>query len=120
MYLVVLFVCVQRVIILKITIHVLVYNILSVVVQLALEKKQGISNLELMCEELQEEERVMEMRRENKRQKRRKKKNKLKQAVDELDKENCMVRSFSLPCPLPSRAELNTFFLPIPIPFNSN
>ena len=44
-----------------------------------------------MCEELQEEERVMEMRRENKRQKRRKKKNKLKQAVDELDKENCMV-----------------------------
>ena len=69
----------------------LIFISIFYILQLALEKKQGISNLELMCEELQEEERVMEMRRENKRQKRRKKKNKLKQAVDELDKENCMV-----------------------------
>ena len=63
-----------------------------VCVQLALEKKQGISNLELMCEELQQEERAKELRREHKRQKRRKKKNKLKHGADDPDKENCMVR----------------------------
>jgi hypothetical protein len=44
--------------------------------QVALEKKQGISNLELMCEELLAEERAKEQKREQKRQKRKKKKNK--------------------------------------------
>lgn len=39
--------------------------------------KQGVSNLELMCEELLEEERVKEQRREQKRQKRKKKKARL-------------------------------------------
>lgn len=41
---------------------------------MALEKKQGVSNLELMCEELLEEERAREQRQEKKRQRKKKKK----------------------------------------------
>ncbi|XP_064653255.1 gametogenetin-binding protein 2-like isoform X2 [Lineus longissimus] len=44
--------------------------------EVALEKKQGKSNLELMCEELLAEEIAKEQKREQKRQKRKKKKNK--------------------------------------------
>lgn len=51
----------------------------------ALERKQGVSNLELMCEEILEEERAKEQRREQKRQKRKKKKAKSNQV---LEKEN--------------------------------
>ena len=40
---------------------------------MALERKQGVSNLELMCKELLEEERVKEQRQEKKRQKKKKK-----------------------------------------------
>ena len=43
--------------------------------QVAVERKQGISNLELMCEELLEEERVKKQKMEQKRQKKKKKKN---------------------------------------------
>ena len=49
---------------------------------MAMERKQGISNLELICEELLEEERVKEQRKENKRQKRKKKKAKSSQIVE--------------------------------------
>lgn len=42
--------------------------------QMALERKQGVSNLELMCEELLEEERAREQRQEKKRQRKKKKK----------------------------------------------
>lgn len=49
---------------------------------MAMERKQGISNLELICEELLEEERVKEQKREQKRQKRKKKKAKSSQIVD--------------------------------------
>lgn len=42
--------------------------------QVALEKKQGISNLELMCQELLNEEIVKQQKREQKRQKKKKKK----------------------------------------------
>ncbi|XP_060075990.1 gametogenetin-binding protein 2-like [Ylistrum balloti] len=55
--------------------------------EMALERKQGISNLELMCEEILEEERAKEQKREQKRQKRKKKKAKSNQLV--LEKENC-------------------------------
>lgn len=41
--------------------------------EMALERKQGVSNLELMCKELLEEERVKEQRQEKKRQKKKKK-----------------------------------------------
>lgn len=51
--------------------------------QLALEQKQGVSNLELMCEELLEEERAKELKREQKRQKRKKKR--AKQTPSELE-----------------------------------
>ena len=39
-----------------------------------MERKQGVSNLELMCEELKEEERAKEQRQEKKRQKKKRKK----------------------------------------------
>ena len=39
-----------------------------------MERKQGVSNLELMCEELEEEERAKEQRQEKKRQKKKRKK----------------------------------------------
>lgn len=55
---------------------------------MALEKKQGVSNLELMYEELLEEERAKEQRREQKRQKRKKKKAKTSQIAE---KENIAV-----------------------------
>lgn len=42
--------------------------------EIALEQKQGVSNLELMCEALLEEERVKEERQEKKRQKKKRKK----------------------------------------------
>ena len=42
-----------------------------------LERKQGVSNLELMCEELLEEERVREQKRELKREKRKKRRAKI-------------------------------------------
>lgn len=42
--------------------------------EMALERKQGVSNLELMCEELLEEERAREQRQEKKRQRKKKKK----------------------------------------------
>jgi len=60
--------------------------------EVALEKKQGISNLELMCQELLEEEQAREMKREQKRQKKKKKKNKNKpeqETESEKDTENC-------------------------------
>ncbi|XP_052245499.1 gametogenetin-binding protein 2-like isoform X2 [Dreissena polymorpha] len=49
--------------------------------EMAMEKKQGVSNLELMCEKLQEEDRVKEQRQEKKRQKKKKKKAKSGQLV---------------------------------------
>jgi hypothetical protein len=49
---------------------------------MAMERKQGISNLELICEELLEEERAKEQKREQKRQKRKKKKAKSSQIID--------------------------------------
>lgn len=49
--------------------------------QAALEQKQGISNLELVCKELQELEQAEEQKREQKR--RRKKRNKKKSKADE-------------------------------------
>ncbi|XP_025093068.1 gametogenetin-binding protein 2-like [Pomacea canaliculata] len=49
----------------------------------AVERKQGVSNLERMCEELLEEERVKEQRRELKRQKK-----KLKKAIAKNEREN--------------------------------
>ena len=57
---------------------------------MALEKKQGVSNLELMYEEIMEEERVKEQRREQKRQKRKKKKAKSSQIAE---KENIAVEN---------------------------
>ena len=42
--------------------------------QMALEEKQGASNLELLCEELEEKEKRQEEKKELKRQKRRQKK----------------------------------------------
>ena len=64
--------------------------------QLALERKQGVSNLELMCRELLEEEQAKEQRLQHKRQKRRKKKNKSKAETTDMEpekeKENCEVR----------------------------
>ncbi|KAL3856777.1 hypothetical protein ACJMK2_011495 [Sinanodonta woodiana] len=63
--------------------------------EMALERKQGVSNLELLCEELLEEERVKEHRREQKRQKRKKKKAKsgpISEEEDQItkdDKEIC-------------------------------
>lgn len=50
-----------------------------------MEKKQGVSNLELMCEELLEEERAREQRQEKKRQRKKKKKAKSNQ----LNLEDC-------------------------------
>ena len=67
---------------------------------MACERKQGISNLELMCQELLQEEQAKELKREQKRQKRKKKKTKQKQSTEvdidaesELcgEKENCLV-----------------------------
>ena len=70
---------------------------------MALERKQGISNLELTCLELLEEEQAKEQRRVQKRQKKKKKKttktnNKCDEIEDEelpcshVDKENCQVQ----------------------------
>lgn len=67
-----------------------------------LERKQGISQLELVCLQLLEEEQEQEQRREQKRQKRKKKKNRNKlegsdvQNDPEFDKEkeNCQVKCF--------------------------
>ncbi|XP_041347391.1 gametogenetin-binding protein 2-like [Gigantopelta aegis] len=55
--------------------------------EMAFERKQGASNLELICEELLEEERQKEQRREQKRQKRKKKKAK-NQLLENMEKEN--------------------------------
>lgn len=52
-----------------------------------MERKQGISNLELICEELLEEERAKEQKREQKRQKRKKKKAKSAQIVDPTERQ---------------------------------
>ncbi|XP_074640897.1 gametogenetin-binding protein 2-like isoform X2 [Tubulanus polymorphus] len=57
--------------------------------EITLEKKQGISNLELVCEELLEEERVKEQKREQKRQKRRKKRNRNNNNSEEVEGDNC-------------------------------
>ena len=54
---------------------------------MAMERKQGISNLELICEELLEEERAKEQKREQKRQKRKKKKAKSAQIVDSVERQ---------------------------------
>lgn len=54
---------------------------------MAMERKQGISNLELICEELLEEERAKEQKREQKRQKRKKKKAKSAQIVDPTERQ---------------------------------
>ena len=70
---------------------------------MALEQKQGISNLELICQELLEEEQAKEQRRQQKRQKRKKKKGSKpmpNQEEDlenymEKDKENCTVSTKS-------------------------
>ena len=62
--------------------------------EMALEKKQGVSNLELMYEELLEEERAKEQRREQKRQKRKKKKAKSSQIAE---KENIAVQNDNEP-----------------------
>lgn len=65
---------------------------------MAMERKQGISNLELICEELLEEERAKEQKREQKRQKRKKKKAKSAQIVDSVERQceetsvQCQVR----------------------------
>ena len=71
---------------------------------MALERKQGVSNLELTCRELLEEEQAKEQRRVQKRQKKKKKKttktneNKCEEVgCDELvcshaDNENCEVK----------------------------
>lgn len=61
--------------------------------KVALERKQGISNLELICKELLEEEQAKEQRREQKRQKRKKKKGTSK-ASDET--EECKVNIIAL------------------------
>ncbi|ESP04183.1 hypothetical protein LOTGIDRAFT_136639 [Lottia gigantea] len=53
--------------------------------EVALECKQGISNLELVCEEFLEEERVKNEKKQQKKQKRKKKKGKVQPA----EKENC-------------------------------
>ena len=42
--------------------------------QCAVERKQGVTNLERMCEEIEEEERIKEQRKELKRQKKKRKK----------------------------------------------
>jgi len=55
---------------------------------MALERKQGVSNLELMCEELLEEERAKEHRQEKKRQKKKKKKGKTSSGSNVAGKEN--------------------------------
>jgi len=55
---------------------------------MALERKQGVSNLELMCEELLEEERAKEHRQEKKRQKKKKKKGKTSSGSSVAGKEN--------------------------------
>ena len=65
-----------------------------ILIQMALEKKQGVSNLELMYEELLEEERAKEQRREQKRQKRKKKKAKSSQIAE---KENIAVQNDNEP-----------------------
>ena len=77
---------------------------------MALENKRGISNLELLCEELLQEEQAKEQRREQKREKKKKKKNKkvpvkvgtvnIRQESEqrnsmEKDKENCLVCKIS-------------------------
>ena len=54
---------------------------------MALERKQGVSNLELMCKELLEEERVKEQRQEKKRQKKKKKRAKSGQ-INEKENHN--------------------------------
>ena len=65
-----------------------------------LERKQGISQLELMCLQLLEEEQAQEQKREQKRQKRKKKKSKAKAEMDngqidaEFFKEKRIVRYF--------------------------
>ncbi|WAR02768.1 GGNB2-like protein [Mya arenaria] len=60
--------------------------------EMALERKQGVSNLELMCEELLEEERAREHRQEKKRQRRKKKKAKSGQLeLPASEKENMQV-----------------------------
>ena len=56
---------------------------------MALEKKQGVTNLELMCEELIEEERAKEQRQEKKRQKKKRKKAK---AGKTHEKENVNIK----------------------------
>ncbi|XP_013401216.1 gametogenetin-binding protein 2 [Lingula anatina] len=53
--------------------------------EVALERKQGITNLELMCQELLEEEQAKEIKKEHKRQK--KKKKKTNKGIS--NKENC-------------------------------
>lgn len=55
--------------------------------EMALERKQGVSNLELMCKELLEEERVKEQRQEKKRQKKKKKRAKSGQ-INEKENHN--------------------------------
>jgi len=56
--------------------------------ELALERKQGVSNLELMCQELLEEEAAQEVRREQKRQKKRGKKKASKASKTEEQQED--------------------------------
>ena len=50
----------------------------SIDVKVALEEKQGRSNLELVCEEFVQEEKLKEQKRELKREKKRRKKNSVK------------------------------------------
>lgn len=67
-----------------------------------LERKQGVSNLELMCEELLEEERLREQKRELKREKRKKRRAKIQ--LSEVDSppltkqisSECKVRAYFL------------------------
>ena len=56
------------------------------IVQVAMETKQGRSNLELVCEELLQEEQAKEQKREMKRQKKKKKKNNNKASTPPPDK----------------------------------
>uniref|UniRef100_K1S3Z7 Gametogenetin-binding protein 2 n=1 Tax=Magallana gigas TaxID=29159 RepID=K1S3Z7_MAGGI len=65
--------------------------------EMAMERKQGISNLELICEELLEEERAKEQKREQKRQKRKKKKAKSAQIVDPTERQ-CEETSVQCEC----------------------
>lgn len=78
---------------------------------MALEKKQGVSNLELMYEELLEEERAKEQRREQKRQKRKKKKAKSQIA----EKENIAIPNDNdnLKCEVGYKSRLKSNEIPV-------